>query len=223
MSTSFLSPSRRKAVLTSLSACGAVLAANSNTQAEIIATPVDMTVGFGGGSELASYTFNQLPGGTFTLSRTSTHAIVIGGGTNPLKLNFRLQNGFVANGGAGKFYTSIGNGGGNGGPIASRTITGPLNSKFGASLGYIAFTFSPTVGTTDYGYIAGTLTDGTFAGLAFNIQSIAYDDTGVRIAMGAVPEPSSLVLSAIGALVMGAAGVRKWKQDKAAAKAAPLD
>jgi hypothetical protein len=143
--------------------------------------------------------------------------------------------GFAANGGAGKTYNTIGNSIGgkhaeaNAPEIVSRSTNGALKSEFGVgSLGYIAFKFT-TANGPKYGYTAGTLTDGSFAGLAFNIQSVVLDNdpTDTPIPMGAlpasVPEPSSLALSAIGALVMGAAGVRKWKQDKAAAKAAPLD
>ncbi len=42
----------------------------------------------------------------------------------------------------------------------------------------------------------------------------AYDDSGAKPTMGAVPEPSSSALLAIGAMALGARGLRKWREKR---------
>jgi hypothetical protein len=54
--------------------------------------------------------------------------------------------------------------------------------------------------------------------MSYNLISYAYDTTpGVKIGAGftgasATPEPSTDVLGAMAALMLGAAGVRKWNK-----------
>jgi hypothetical protein len=97
----------------------------------------------------------------------------------------------------------------------SSTIQGPgaFNNK------YIAFMFKDsTQGDADrYGWALMSMDISDTTGPDVTLQSWAYDDTGAMIAMGdgaAVPEPSSAVLMAMGALVLGSRGVRRWRSQK---------
>jgi hypothetical protein len=81
---------------------------------------------------------------------------------------------------------------------------------------YYLFRFLDSNSEEHYGWMLGSLTSNSY-----NLISYAYETTaGVTIAVpggtAAVPEPSSLALGAMGALVLGAAGVRKWKKDRQA-------
>gem|GEM_PF-6080956 len=79
---------------------------------------------------------------------------------------------------------------------------------------YYLFYFLDSNSDKHYGWMLGTLTSSSY-----HLTSYAYDTAAnVTIAAGdtgaTVPEPSSLALGAMGALVLGAAGVRKWKKDR---------
>jgi hypothetical protein len=46
------------------------------------------------------------------------------------------------------------------------------------------------------------------------LEGYAYDDSGAYIPAGdtgGIPEPSTFVLTGLGALVLGAAGLRRWR------------
>lgn len=83
---------------------------------------------------------------------------------------------------------------------------------------YFGFIFEDTSLPGDpirFGWIRGSLTDDSYGGMSFFFHSYAYDDTGAVIPMGYVPEPSTLVSGLLGALILGAAGVRRWKAERA--------
>lgn len=74
--------------------------------------------------------------------------------------------------------------------------------------GYIGFQFRPA-STTFYGWAEVILTEGGDTG-TFEIVQWAYDNTGANIQTGAIPEPA-VVATGLGALVLGAAGLRRWR------------
>jgi hypothetical protein len=84
---------------------------------------------------------------------------------------------------------------------------------------YLAFEFkggSPD-STMLYGWVQlglnnGPILTGDFPKLM--ISGWAYDNTGAQIPMGAVPEPGSASLLVLGALALGAKGVRSWRRNR---------
>ena len=83
---------------------------------------------------------------------------------------------------------------------------------------YLAFKFkdSTQVGSpVYYGWIDASLSNPlTGSGPDVTIFSYAYDNTGAKIPMGAVPEPAPAALLALGALALGAKGVRSWRRNR---------
>lgn len=89
------------------------------------------------------------------------------------------------------------------------TITPPASGS-----GYYGFKFTsnnPSGATTMYGWAQISFT----AGGPGSVVSFAYENTGAPIAAGAVPEPSSLSMLALGAL-----GLTQMRRRRAAAVAA---
>jgi MYXO-CTERM domain-containing protein len=93
---------------------------------------------------------------------------------------------------------------------------GDLNAGFtSGSPGYIGFSFL-NGGKTCYGWASITVTEGSAGTLgSMTINSWAYDNSGDYIQAGAVPEPSETAMG-LGALALGAAGLRRWRRQKAA-------
>ncbi len=79
---------------------------------------------------------------------------------------------------------------------------------------YIAFRFQDTdAGNADrYGWVGLSMTVDANTGPDVTVRDWAYDDSGEKIQLGAVPEPSSAALLALGALALG--GVRRWRASK---------
>jgi hypothetical protein len=99
------------------------------------------------------------------------------------------------------------------------------NAAFSGSSKYLLFSFDNS-GTTNYGWIELTATTTGLTGSGTPYVSLysatlgdwAYDDSGVPILAGqtaAVPEPATATLAMGGALVAGAAGLRRWRKQRA--------
>jgi hypothetical protein len=71
---------------------------------------------------------------------------------------------------------------------------------------YLPFRFTDTTdSSTKYGYVAlatWVTGSGASAQLNLSISGYAFDDSGAQIAMGAVPEPSTTLMAAIGAMLI---------------------
>jgi hypothetical protein len=76
-----------------------------------------------------------------------------------------------------------------------------------ASVQYIGVEFGSPITGFDYGWIGFEVTDdSSLADLSGIVTGYAYDDSGAAIPAGAVPEPTSLAL-----LAMGAAGLMAYR------------
>ncbi len=83
---------------------------------------------------------------------------------------------------------------------------------------YFAFTFRDTTKANqlDYGWLEASLVHDGYNTLDVDALAYAWEPDGAQLALGATPsdvapEPGSLGTMAIGAMVLGAVGVRRWK------------
>jgi len=89
---------------------------------------------------------------------------------------------------------------------------------------YLAFEFADTTLTGNplrFGWVDMSLSNGnianSFSNPTLTVFGYAYDNTGAQIPMGLVPEPGSITLMALGALMLGAKGLRSWRRNRDAA------
>jgi hypothetical protein len=78
---------------------------------------------------------------------------------------------------------------------------------------YALFRFDDA-GQTDYGWLELSVQGGAYP--IVDVLGYAYDTTGKPIKAGEVPEPQHLPV-ALGALALGAIGVREWRKKRNAA------
>lgn len=86
---------------------------------------------------------------------------------------------------------------------------------------YLLFKFrdSTQANALRYGWIEAGLSNGnvsTTEGPIFTIYGYAWDTTGAQLPTGSVPEPSSVSLLALGAMALGAKGLRSWRRNRPA-------
>lgn len=100
------------------------------------------------------------------------------------------------------------------------TFVSAIIGPGGFSEKFLLFTFDNS-GTTNYGWVeltTGTIDRGDESAMAVTIGRVAYDNSGALIGAGQVPipEPASAALAMGGAMVVGAAGLRRWRRERAA-------
>ena len=97
--------------------------------------------------------------------------------------------------------------------ITGSTATTMANFRAGETGGYLGIKFlNEATGATDYGWVQLSTTGTT--GFPATITGYAFQNDGTAIFAGAVPEPGTNAALAIGALALGAVGVRRWRQGK---------
>jgi hypothetical protein len=197
-----------------------------------------------GAGQTPSVTANSLPGGGgFTIN---TRATTNGGGSNSGSVGvvaawngagsgvFRRSPGpggaffnaylaslsaTVAEGTGATALANVNLGYSTGSNLGNALFSGPPSK-------YLLFSFDNS-GTTNYGWIeltatttgvagSGTAGDPFLSGYSATLGDWAYDNSGVKILAGAVPEPATAALAMGGALVAGAAGLRRWRKQRAA-------
>ena len=189
-------------------------------------TSAPVQIGFSGGAG-SLFLINNLPGGaslrffagthTGAGTFTSTRYVAVAGlpqGEVGVK---QSPEGFAAVAGRDQLWNGIPGSVFTGAWICQSTFLGNhgpavFNNK------YLAFRFSDTThgGRATFGWVNLSLGFGP-VGPDVTIFEYAYDNAGEEIRMGAVPEPSPMALMALGALTLGASGVRSWRRNQAAA------
>jgi hypothetical protein len=95
-----------------------------------------------------------------------------------------------------------------------------LNGNLPFTQKYALFRFKVGAGPTEYGWLqlSYSVTKGfgpaNSLGPDLTITGWAYDNSGVKLAAGASPEPGTMGLAAFGALALGAAGLRRWRKSR---------
>jgi hypothetical protein len=221
--------------LTSLSALGTgALALAPAADASIIAyngPPITLSIGSpawhsgdNGSLQLPSIssTVGQLGFAVYQCGCGDVFAAVLGSPT--LWMTATLLPGIPGSTGSGSYYfLKLVNAGvkqpyyyyGHSGPIASfQSVSGGLlsggNGQFQDR--FALFSFEPSAGVFDYGWVELSMRAGANPISAqLTIENYAYDDSGALIAAGEVPEPGTFGPTAIGALALGAVGLRRWR------------
>lgn len=93
-------------------------------------------------------------------------------------------------------------------------ITGLTAFTLNSSSNYAGFRFTnEATGAVNYGWAQLSLSS-TYNGQPRTVLGYAYENTGLAIAAGVVPEPGTTAMLGLGALSLGAAGVRRWRKAK---------
>jgi hypothetical protein len=86
---------------------------------------------------------------------------------------------------------------------------------------YLVFIFQDTTQAGNplrYGWVELSLSQpSNNSGPDVTIFGYAYDNTGAEILTGAVPEPGTVAIAVLGALMLGAKGVRHWRRNRSQA------
>lgn len=204
--------------LVSISALGAgALGMTAGTaEASVIYTPLNGKVGFDTGYHDV-FSIWMLPAGSMKVvdsSRGTTfafHQTVQLSASGPLE--FKPANAIF-----GQTWNIFGSAPRQFQVLGSRWGTTSSSGHSGANGTYYKLFEFTSSGQTDYGWLELNGSVSNVVGPDVQILGVAYDNTGAIIAAGnqtgpgpSVPEPSTMVLSGLAALALGAEGLRRWR------------
>ena len=180
-------------------------------------------------SDTLTFVIDNLPGTAQFRFRGHTHTKSFSTETRWITVaeqagyvNLKTQAFFALPVSAGRVWGTIAGGVQAGGSVAYWTdsLFGRRHGPDGFTDKYFAFQFKDSTQTNAfrYGWVKVDLNNSqASSGVPqLTIYSWAYDTTGAQLAMGStgVPEPSSGALLALGALTLGAKGLRNWRRNR---------
>ena len=203
----------------SLSLAGAGVAAGGAAFGDIINVNVNQTYDFGDpGLTLDLPGINDMR--VSSTSQTFSRSVALGGATGATYFQVRRFTAGTFSGGTRKMLQSgaIGQTFNNvGGTVGDFGLLGATDTTFGP-IGtgpytdrYFAFRFKDSTdgGQVNYGFLVASLLNvGSPSTVTLEIKRYAYDTSGAVLP---IPEPSTL---GMGALTLGALGIRRWRQAK---------
>jgi hypothetical protein len=221
-------------LLSLLALASGAAAMPQNALADIIYTDLNLnptTVGFGPGSVSflfdlpgdATFGFLRTQGLTYTSPGSLTvnyRTVIVGDLTGAAPAGVRADvNLFVAPQDLGAAWSQGGVGTALNAAVGVVNDLAQGNPASGYERKYLAWYFVDTTAGGNqerYGWaeISLSMLSYNAGGPQVTIWGYAYDTTGAKPTMGAVPEPSSGALFALGAMALGARGLRKWRQNR---------
>lgn len=206
-------------------ATGAV-AMPQSSNADIVFTDLSANPVHVGPQASSSYVINNLPGTAqigfhaHTLATAVSSTRRITGRQEAGYVRIKTQNSFFKMVAAGKTWNTVAGVTSNYGFAAVANGTGfvkpgSFNNQF------MLFRFRDTTqpgSPLRYGWVEMSLANAPFGnGPDIAIEGYAYDTTGAFLSSGQVPEPSAPALLALGAMALGAKGLRSWRKNRRSA------
>jgi len=215
-------------ILASLATAAGALAAQAGpAQATVFVTPYDSPVGYDHGAFIG-----HVPVGITSFFARSAFALSASSLGFARFLRFRsssvgMRTPFTSSFGfkigkpvpKGTTYSFFRSGGTSNAVLAARSSRGAFVGAPGSTMPYYDFQFV-LAGSIFAGWLHGSLVNNSFSSLFFVLRSVAVNDVpGQLLPAGAtsVPEPPSLALLGLGAMVTGAAATRRYKRARRAA------
>jgi len=216
-------------LLSLLALAGGAMAMPQTSNADIVFVDLSANPAHVGPLSGSSYIINTLPGNAQFGFHTRINATSVNGLSSSRFVTGRQQAGYVRIKTQASFIMMVNagqvwkTGTANAGNTAVAGFAGVANIT-SASPGsyndkYLLFRFQDSTQPGNplrYGWVELSLANspGNSGHPDIAIEGYAWDTTGALLASGQVPEPSSSALLALGALTLGAKGLRSWRKNR---------